>query len=163
MFSQCAAAMHTLPPVTVQCEPMAPHTRLLSNNNDSDLLEISGICPTSWNDYRAQYSTLVGPQLIACTCWQTKAAHAEDIASHNITKRHWAHFFFFALEEIRGVSFSPLARNVVPCRQNPPPTLPLLPPPTPLLNARAVYWYSAAQVSKNAEPFKHLNRCLFCL
>lgn len=46
----CFAAVALLAPhadtqtsVTVRRTPMAPHTRLLSNNNDSDLLEISGV------------------------------------------------------------------------------------------------------------------------
>lgn len=54
---------HDLPqhPQLLYSTPMAPHTRLLSNNNDSDLLKNSGMCPTSRKDYSTQHSTLVGP------------------------------------------------------------------------------------------------------
>lgn len=56
----------------------------------------------------------------------------------------------FALEEIRGVGFLLLAPGAAACHHS-------------TLNGRGVYWYSAEQVSEKAEPFKHLNCCLFCL
>lgn len=99
---------------------MAPHTRLLSNNNDSDLLEISGICTTSRKDYSTHCSTLVGPQclpqLIDWTGWQNKSHKREThlhITSRKGIKR------LFALEETRGVNIFPLALNVVPCHHTP--------------------------------------------
>lgn len=116
---------------TVQHTPMSAHTRLLSNNNDSDLLEISGIYTTGGKE--------------SCARW---LAHTRKTASHTTARGGMRPVF--ALEEIRGVSILPLAPDAAPCHRS-------------ALNGRGVYWYSGAQVSEKAEPFKHLNCFLFCL
>ena len=102
---------------TVQCTRMAPHTRLLSNNNDSDLLEISGRCPTSGKDDSEQP-----------TCVASVFTSAHTLSSHTCsghTHLHttaWKgikHFFFLPLRKTRGVNISLLALNVVPCHHPP--------------------------------------------
>lgn len=89
---------------TVQYTPMAPHTRLLSNNNDSDLLEISGIWTTSGKEYSTHSGWL-------------KKAHMHKKHPQTTSREGIKHSF--ALEEIRGVSISPLDLSEVPCHYTP--------------------------------------------
>lgn len=48
--------------ITVQCTPMAPHTRLLSNNNDSDLFRYQWDMSHSSKGLSILCSALVWPQ-----------------------------------------------------------------------------------------------------
>lgn len=123
---------------------MTLHTRLLSNNNDSDLLEISGIRSAS----PKQYSALSGAPRLADWTGRWNKAHVHKTHPHITSRKCIKHIF--ALEETRGDNISPASSQCSTLSPHP-------------LNVRAVYWYSAAQVSKKAKPFKHLNRCLFCL
>lgn len=92
---------------TVKCTPMAPNTGLLSNNNDSDLLEISGMCPTS---RRRRHS----PQYTCgASVYLSLYPEQADGVSHTCTTTH-PHppsrkdiKHIFALEETRGVSIFP--------------------------------------------------------
>lgn len=107
---------HTRPAITVQCTRMAPHTRLLSNNNDSDLLEISGMCTTRGRDCGAHYSTLVGPRCLPRLAGWGWTSHtcAHDTPAHRGIEH------IFALEENqRSKRFPTSSVNVVPCHHSP--------------------------------------------
>lgn len=139
--------------VTVRRTPMAPHTRLLSNNNDSDLLEISGVrgacgrgrqlSPAVYHDSETQQADKTRRTFGA---QKKKGGGKKDI-------KH-----IFALEESGVFPAGSHCRTLSPPHHSFPP---------PLQTAAAVvatlYWYSAAQVSEKAKPFKHLNRRLFRL
>lgn len=60
IFTWSFASQHTHPQLLYSIHLWLSITRLLGNNNDSDLLEISGICPTSGKEY----STHVRPQCL---------------------------------------------------------------------------------------------------
>lgn len=98
---------------------MAPHTRLLSNNNDSDLLEISG-------GTRCQWKGDSGSRRLFTTTQRhnrpTKpGAHSALRRRREEEKKDIKHIF--ALEE-SGV-FPPPAPTVVPCQPPPTPSHPL--------------------------------------
>lgn len=159
----CFAAVPLLAPhadtqssVTVRRTPMAPHTRLLSNNNDSDLLEISGVRGASGRG--RLISSAVYRDSETQQADKTRRTFGAQKKKGEDKKKTLSTFL-----PLRKVAFSPPAPSVVPC--HPPHLTPIFPPPfqTAAAVAATLYWYSAAQVSEKAKPFKHLNRRLFRL
>jgi len=85
-----------------------PHRGLPSNNNDSDLSEISGIFPIHLSDSSTHYCTLVEPQCLPqlrlWAGWQSKP-HTHK--THLRTTSCKGFERIFALEETRGLSIFP--------------------------------------------------------
>lgn len=86
--------------------------RLLSNNNDSDLLEISGIRPDRGKDH----STLVGP---GCLPHRLNRQTEEAARARLRTTSRKGIEHIFALEKNTGVRISMAALNVALCHQLP--------------------------------------------
>lgn len=103
--------------VTVRRTPMAPHTRLLSNNNDSDLLEISGVRGASGRGRR-----------LSLAVYRHSDIQQADKTRHTFStfgaqkKKEGGKKTLSTFLPLRKAAFSPPAPTVVPCR--PPPSLP---------------------------------------
>lgn len=126
----CCSCDHPYPnaPIQPYCTAhlMSARTRLLSNDNDSDLLEISGIYTTGGKE--------------SCARWLT---HRHKTAPR--TKARGGIGPIFVLEEIRGVCVSLLAPDAAPCHRS-----------ALNGRAAYWYSAAAAQVSEKAEPLNIL-------
>lgn len=100
---------------TVKCTPMAPNTGLLSNNNDSDLLEISGICPTSRRlRHSPQYTCGASVYLSLYPEQADGVSHTRT--THTLTRHHAKTLStFLPLRKQGELAFSPPALDVLPC------------------------------------------------